>query len=64
MRQHPKWTDACYRVHSNRYPELHQMSVRQVKEESQMQTIHSGDDSRPEYPAMDFGTHSDIVAVS
>ena len=58
--KHPKRPDTSYRVKRNRYPELHRVSVGQMKEEPQMHNIRSRNYSRPELAAMPagLGSHS------
>ena len=56
--EHPKRPDTSYRVKRHRYPELHWMSIRQMKEEPHMHDIRSRNYSRPELAAMRAGLGS------
>jgi hypothetical protein len=58
IRKHPKRPDTSYRVKRNRYPELHGVSIGQMKEEPQMQNIRSRNYRRPELAAMPAGVSS------
>ena len=53
--EHPERPDASYPVKRNCDPELQRVSVRQMKEEPQMQNIRSGDGTRPERAAVRAG---------